>query len=426
MKRLIGLIIFVVLSVAVWFLWPIYGFFAHRGEAPTLPIGWIDYPDQVPSSSEVLNSRYTEAGREALNAMVDHRAEIGAPAMSAAVAVQGEVVWHGAVGYADISDQREASPNMIVRIGSTSKAITATALARLVQRGDIDLDAPIETYLSELPNEMWASITPRMLASHMSGLPHYGDNDDFDGLLVSLRMNKSYRDIRDALHQFDESNLLFTPGSEFEYSSNGTVLLGAVMSEAAGKPYRELIYDEVLSPAEAFSTIVAPKRMYGTDFGVPYYTDGKRYRRWRPVDLSHRLPGGGWASTSLDLVRIGSLWLDETYISSTTRDMFWQPQALTSGETNKQDYAIGWRWREWNVDAIGLARNANHGGVARGGQSWLLVYPDFDMVIAYNMNGRTEDFGPFADYHDLIFKPFARKLNEAKNLTHLRGDGDDG
>ena len=415
MKRILGLLAVAMLVGTTWFLWPYYGFFSHRGEAPTLPIGWLELPQDVPTSEQVHDLRFADAGREALDAMREHRTSINAPSLTAAVAIDGELVWQGAVGFADISKGRAASADTILRVGSTSKAITATALARMVQRGDIDLDAPISTYMKELPNDAWREITPRMLASHTAGLPHYGNNDDRDGLLVSMRLNKSYDDTRDALDQIDESSLRYPPGTDFKYSSHGTVLLGAVMSEVAGKRYRDLVKEEVLAPAEAASTVVVPKRSRTDALAVPYYTKGGKHRPWRPVDLSHRLPAGGWASTSTDLVRIGSLWLDDSFIAPTTRDLFWKPQTLSSGDANEQDYAIGWRWREWEIDGIGLARNANHGGVSRGGQSWLLVYPDFGMAIAYNMNGRTEDFGPFAAYHDEIFVPFARAKIRAES-----------
>lgn len=415
MGRILTGVVAAAIAGAIWWLWPVYGFLSHSGNAPMLPFGWIEMPEEVPVSESVFDARFEEAGQQALDALATHRAKINAPSMTAAVAINGELVWQGAAGFADIAASRAANADMILRVGSTSKAITATALARMVQRGEIDLDASISIYLDELPNDDWALITPRMLASHMAGLPHYENNDDTDGLLVSMRLNKSYDDIRDSLHQFDESSLRYRPGEDFEYSSNGTVLLGAVMSEASGKSYRKLIEDEVLVPANASSTIAAPKHMRGDEFAVPYFTKSGDHRRWRPVDLSHRLPAGGWASSASDLVKIGSLWLDDDFISPDTRTLFWEPQTLANGNTNEQDYALGWRWREWTVDGDLQARNANHGGVSRGGQCWLLVYPDYDMVIAYNMNGRTEDFAPFSEFHDNIFAPFARALRNSRD-----------
>lgn len=417
------LILAIGLAALLWLAWPVYGFLAHNGDAPLPPWGWMEMPDSIPASQQVLDARYADAGERVLSAMAAHREAIDAPAMTAAVAVHGELVWQGAVGWADIEEQTPANTDTIFRIGSTSKAITATALARLVERGLIDLDAPIAEYLSELPNPDWANITPRMLASHMAGIPHYGDNRDRRGLYQSLALNRYYADVRDALEIFDGSPLLFEPGSDFEYSSLGTVLLGAVMSEAAGQSYRQIIREEVLRPAAMNSTIVARKQPAETDaLATFYYRDfednregeAERYRRWRPVDLSHRLPGGGWASTSADLARMGALHLNEDYISAAVREQFWTPQRLSSGAVNEQDYAIGWRWREYELDGIGLARNANHGGVSRGAQSWLLVFPDQTMAIAFNINSRTEQFGEFGAFYEAIVREFILAAEQAE------------
>ncbi len=397
-----------ILLALAWLVWPVYGFYAHNGKAPLPPFGWHIMDDAAPVNQELFDPAYGDAAAKVIAALDERRAAIGAPAFSAAVLIDEKIVWRGAVGWADIKSRKPATPETQFRIGSTSKALTATALARLVDAGLIDLDAPISTYLKKLPNPAWKDITPRQLASHMAGMPHYRENGDLAGLYETVALRKHYKDVRDAVEVFDESPLLFEPGTDFYYSSLGTVLLGAVMSEAAGKPYRQIIADEVLAPAGMTSTIVAPKRAGGNkNLATFYYSKDGRQREWRPVDLSHRLPGGGFASTPTDLVRMGAKQLDADYISVETRDAFWTPQKLSSGEVNEQDYALGWRWREWEIDGVGMARNANHGGVSRGSQSWLLVFPDYDMAIAFNINSKTEEFADFGMAYQDIFREFA-------------------
>lgn len=397
----------VLVVLAIWYLWPVYGFFSHRGAAPLGPFGWSDLPSAAaPVTHETLNPHYDAAGEEAARRLEAWRAQIGAPALSAAVAVDGEVVWRGAAGWSDLARGTPATPDTVFRIGSTSKAVTATALARQVQRGELDLDAPLESYFTDLPNQAWAAITARQLASHMAGVPHYGGNSDTAGLIATMTMRRHYPSVQDALDVFDGSELLFEPGTNFDYSSLGTVLLGAAMSEAGDVTYRDLIAREVIEPADARATIVAPRGRSG-ELANFYVRRDQRYRVWRPIDLSHRLPGGGWASTPSDLVRIGSLWLDEDFISPETREAFWTPQALTNGETNEQDYALGWRWREWDVEGVGVIRNANHGGVSRGSQSWLLVFPDYGMSIAFNTNINTDEFAEFGMFYREMVQVFA-------------------
>ncbi len=392
-----------------WMAWPIYGFFAHNGDFPLPPTGWQELSQEAPSNSELYNPNYARASDEALEALSIYRDNIGVPSLSAAVAIRGDVVGTGQAGWADIDKNEPATEETRYRIGSTSKAVTATALARLVERGVIDLDAPLSAYFDPLPNEEWAEITTRQLASHMAGMPHYGDNTDYAGLLKMMTLRHKFESMHDAVALFDESDLLFEPGTQFEYSSLGTVLLGALMSKATGKAYLEIIEEEVLTPAGMENTMVAPKRAGHEDrLATFYYRNADQYREWRPVDLSHRLPGGGYASTPTDLVKMGSLYFDDTYLKAETKAAFWAPQKLNNGETNPQDYAIGWRWREYEVDGVkGYLRNANHGGVSRGSQSWLLVFPDYQMAIAFNTNTKTQEFHTFGMLWQEIARPFA-------------------
>jgi len=396
----------VVLCV-VWLGWPVYQFFAHNGRVPMLPFGWVVIEGEAPVVEELQDARFRDAADHALRQLVTHREQIAAPAISAAILVDGQIVWRAAVGWADIETRDPVTLDSRFRIGSTSKAITATALARLVARGVVDLDTPVSEYLDDLPNAAWAPITPRQLASHMAGLPHYKENGDRHGLYTTIALSRHYDDVRDALEIFDESPLLFEPGTDFHYSSLGTVLLGAVMSAASGKSYRQLIHDEVFEPAGMTATFVAPRTAPpGSSLATFYYRQEDRYREWRPVDLSHRLPGGGWASTPSDLVRMGGLHLDDHYLPTAVRDEFWTPQKLISGDANEQDYAIGWRWREYEVEGIGLLRNANHGGVSRGAQSWLMVLPDFNAALAVNINAKTPEFADFASIYAELLPQF--------------------
>jgi len=405
--RLLVAVVAALLIGAGYVYWPVYQFFAQRGEVWSPPIGWIDVPTDAPSAGSAFDPAYDAAGDTALAALATHRARIGAPAMSAAVAIDGRLVWAGATGWADVKARRPATAASKFRVGSVSKALTATALARLVKDGVIDLDAPLSDYWSDLPNDAWASITARQLASHTAGLPHYSQNTDSSGLYHSVALQKRYDDVRSAVDVFDGSELLFQPGESFHYSSFGTVLLGATMAEAAGAPYREIMATEVFEPAGAGETIVSPRRGDADLlFTTPYAIDDGRARPWRGVDLSHRLPGGGWASTPSDLARIGSLWLDDAFITPETRAEFWTPQRLNDGSVNEEGYAIGFRWRDADAE-FWLAANANHGGVSRGGQAWLIVFPENRMVLAFAMNANTEEFVDFGRAYADLYRAFA-------------------
>ncbi|MEO0576879.1 MAG: serine hydrolase domain-containing protein [Pseudomonadota bacterium] len=394
-----------VMCVALyWWLAPVYGFKAHQGKVPMSPFGWHSLPDAAPYTEQLDDPRYASAAERTKQSLLAHRHRLRSPALSAAVAIDGKLVWAGAAGWSDIASERAATPLTAFRIGSTSKAITATVLARLTERGTVDLDTPIGAYISPLPNDAWHSITLRQLATHQSGLPHYKENTEISGLYRSIALNKHYADVRDALSVFDDSELLFEPGKDFHYSTLGTVLLGATLSHASDVSYRQLVADEILSPLNLNTIAVAPRSAKNRpELATSYFVDGDRFRRWRPVDMTHRLPGGGFVATSSDLAKLGVAWLDNDYLSPATRETFWTPQLMADGEVNAQHYALGFRWSKWQTPDGETYEHANHGGVSRGAQSWLMILPAQRMAVAININRKTEEFGDFAVvYRDIL------------------------
>lgn len=391
-------------TVLVWLAWPIYQFFAYEGLVPMLFPKDLAPPDHTPHTTPF--STHPQSA-EALALLAQHKEKIRAPAISAAVAVGGEIVWAGAVGWANVEAQIPATTETLFRIGSTSKAVTGTLLAKMVQEGMIDLDRPIADYYTGLPNPEWEKLTPRQLASHSSGLPDYIDNyGDPWGFYYLFKLNKRYTSVSESLEVFDDTALLFEPTSEYHYTSFNTVLLSAVLEEIAGDAFLNTLRKKVLSPLGMKAT--------GAEYELPeknvlagfyWNRDGKHpaFRIWKKVDLSHRLAGGGLISTPSELVKLGSAWLDEEFIAAETRELFWTPQTLADGTTNKENYALGWRWIEYE-DEQGRVHNANHGGVSRGSQCWLMVIPERNMAVAVTINSNVETFWDFGQ----VSMPLAR------------------
>lgn len=393
MKKLLGSLALLALVFIIWAGWPVYQFFAHRGHLPMPPLGFVEIPHSGPTHNQVDNDLYRQTGEQALQRLVERRQDIMAPGISAAVAIDGKRVWAGTAGWADIASREAVTPHTQFRIGSTSKPVTMTALAQLVERGRLDLDTPIGEYLSPLPNPAWAEITPRHLASHTAGLVEYKQTQDLMGLYHIMALQKRYHTAREALEIFDGSNLLFNPGSDFHYTSYSTVLLSAVMEAVTDTTLPELMQTRVFEPLKLTQTLPEPVEPPAS-LASFYWREGGRARVWREVDLSHRLAGGGYISTPSDLVALGSAWLDPEVISPEIREIFWRPQTLSSGEVNHQHYALGWRLHQGDDY---MPTHANHGGVSRGSQSWLMVIPDYQMAVAVNINANTEEFWDFGE-----------------------------
>jgi D-alanyl-D-alanine carboxypeptidase len=109
----------------------------------------------------------------ALRSAMDGLHRAGMPGVFAEVRDAGQV-WRGASGVADVSTGRPVTPDLRQRVGSITKTFTAAAIMQQVEKGRIDLDAPIGRYLPGLvPGERGARITVRMLLNHTSGIAEY-------------------------------------------------------------------------------------------------------------------------------------------------------------------------------------------------------------------------------------------------------------
>lgn len=402
-KRLWRILAIILIGLFVWIFWPIYGFLSNQYETARLPWGWQELPTDMPRNQSEFDPAYAEAASAAMEILAERRQKIQAPSLSAAIVIKDELVWAGAIGWSDVSEKVAVGTKTTYRIGSTSKAVGITGLSRLVAAGSLDLDAPISTYLEDLPNEDWDAFTAKQLASHTAGLAAYEENNDWVGFYQSLALTTRYTDPEKALSVFDGADTLFNPGDKFHYSGFDNVLLSAVMQSAADVPFDELMARQVFDPLGLNATLPDHERSAEIPFAMSYQVKGEKFKPWRNVDLSHKLAAGGYVSTPSDLALLGAAWLEESFIPEGVRDEFWTPVKLNSGEVNVQDYALGFRRKSWPIEGVGDVVHLNHGGVSKGAQTWLMIVPEHNLSLAISTNRRTDNFFDFADvYVDLL------------------------
>lgn len=405
----------VLLACLIWISWPLYGFVSNQFEIARLPWGWQALPHEMPTDEYVIHPSFTEAGRAAMTLIENRREKINAPSISAAIVSDGRLIWAGAIGWADVANEIAVTTSTTYRIGSTSKAVGITGLARLVADRTLDLDAPISTYSDRLPNPRWDVFTARQLASHTAGLAAYEENNDWLGFYQSLALTTRFNNPANALSVFDDASLLFEPGDDFHYSGFDNVLLSAIMQDAAGQPFNDLMSQYVFEPRGLAATLPDHMRTGALPFAQSYQTKGVQLKPWRRVDLSHKLAAGGYVSTPSNLALLGSAWLDNDFIPNDVRDAFWTPVRLPNGKVNEQNYALGFRRSYWPIEGVGEVIFLNHGGISKGAQCWLMIVPEYDLSLAISINRRTENFFDFADvYVDLleVFIPVLANLEE--------------
>lgn len=341
--------------------------------------GWEPLPDGPWPSTSVRALGWEETAAEADAWLVETRAAIGAPALSAAVSVDGERVWAGVAGYADLAARKAATLETAFRIGSSSKALTSIAIGVVLDEGALDLDAPVSRYVPDLAAPL-ASITTRQAMSHTAGVREYGLCACFP--IWEYYSTKHYASQRDALRPFERSELLFSPGEEFSYSSYGYNLAGAVIEGVTGSSFGDHLRVRVAEPLGLSGTRAEDGARHPDDATLYELRDGRYLEVFR-IDNTNRLAAGGIVSTPSDMVRLGHQMIAPTLFGAATRDALLRRQPLADGRPNPQGYALGWRVHELDIlDGAEKTLVLHHHGVAYGAVSNFSVYPEHGVVVS--------------------------------------------
>lgn len=338
---------------------------------------------------------HAEAIRSARAFLRDSIAAKGIPGLSVAVAVDGEVVWSEGFGYADVENRVPVTPLTRFRVASVSKPLTAAAMARLVEEGKLDLDAPVQRYVPSFPRKPEGEVTSRLVAGHLAGIRHYLTKSE------SVDEGRThYPTVTGGLAIFADDPLLHAPGAKYVYSSYGWNLLSAVVEGAAGEPFLASMRERVFRPlgmrhtvAEHQDSIIEGR----ADFYVRG-TDGRLLNApW--VDNSYKWAGGGFLSNAEDLARFGSAHLRPGFLRAETLELLFTAQRTAAGE--ETGYGIGWFAR---TDEEGR-RMVYHSGGAVGGNAYLLLYPEEGVVVAMltNTNERLVGSGSGARHVARLF-----------------------
>lgn len=321
-------------------------------------------------------------GRAAKAWMQQHRA----PALSVAIALDGQPAWSGGFGFADPARGVLATSRTSYRLASVTKSITATAVMMLAERGVLDLDAPIQQYCPAYPEKRWP-ITARLLLAHLAGVRHHS-------LFEAIRPNtRHFESVTSSLEYFKDDELVAQPGTRYRYSSLGYTILGCAIEGATGTSYASFVREHIFAPAGMTNTIPEDARTSspgGTAYfskGLLYKATGRFARRTRAssIDVSDRLPAGGLLSTVDDMVRFAIALQYGRLVSDSTRERMWTRQHTSDGKP-LQFYGLG--WLVGDADSLRPKRVWNDGSQP-GTRTFLYLRPTQGIIIALmtNMDG---------------------------------------
>ncbi|MEK3946645.1 MULTISPECIES: serine hydrolase [Paenibacillus] len=170
------------------------------------------------------------------------------------VAIDGELVYSRAAGFADRELGRLMREDALFRLASVTKPIVSTAALVLVAQGRLQLDDRVDRWLPEfqprLQNGEFASLTIRHLMTHTAGLSYrffQEEKGSYQSAGVSDGMDQSGITLEENLRRLASVPLLYTPGTEWKYSI-ATDVLGAVIAKVTETPLSEAVHSLVTKP----------------------------------------------------------------------------------------------------------------------------------------------------------------------------------
>lgn len=290
------------------------------------------------------------------------------------VTKNGKTVFSGAYGLADREKKTKNELNTQFRIGSMNKMFTAVSVLQLAQNGKIKLTAPLGEYLTDYPNkDVAAKVTIHQLLTHTGGTGDFF-GPEFDKHRLELRT------LQDYVKLYGQRAPKFEPGSKWEYSNYGFLLLGVIVQKASGQDYYDYVREHVYGPAGMTSTDSLPEDQSVARRSVGY-TKAAGEENWVPNTdtLPYRgTSAGGGYSTVEDLQRFAEALRNHKLLDAHYTEL------LTSGKVdtgNGDKYAYGFMDR-----TSGGVRSFGHGGGAPGMNGDLTIYPQSGYVVSVLAN----------------------------------------
>lgn len=281
-----------------------------------------------------LSSSQARAVDQAVRAEMERQEAVG---LAVGIIQRGRVVYLQGYGYEDREAKTPVRQQTLFRWASISKTLTAIAAMQLVEKGALDLDADVRTYVPEFPDK-GSVITSRQLLCHQGGVVHY-KNGNVIRTWRKYDVPHPFESVILALDCFKESPLIAKPGEKYSYTTHGFILLSAVVERVGRQKFADQVHHRIVKPLGL--TTLQPDYQWRP---IEHRAVGYRKRRGRVVrssntDMSWKLGGGGYLSSIGDLANYAAGLINGRLVSDKTEAVMWTPQKTAGGEPTK--YGLG-------------------------------------------------------------------------------------
>lgn len=323
------------------------------------------------TKSQERNSKKLEKEMDELIAQQFKSTE---PGIAILIAKNRRVIYEKAFGSANVELNTALQPDMVFRIGSITKQFTAIAILQLVEQGKVSLQDSIQNYIKNFPSKGY-TITIEHLLTHTSGIPDYSNADTTHNPYIERHDFTAEQIIK----YFNYQPLEFKPGTKYNYSNSGYVLLAYIIEKVTGTNYHTYMRENVINPAGLTNTFYAtentivPKRVRG------YTRDRGFYENAEYQTLSIAFGCGDLMSTVEDLYKWNYALLDYKLVKKETLDKAFTSYKLSNDAETGYGYG-------WFINEVNGRKCIHHEGQINGFIAVEQFFPEIDTYVAVITN----------------------------------------
>lgn len=331
------------------------------------------------------------------------------PGVSVAVLADGQLTT-AAAGVLSLDTDVAVTEDSLFQIGSITKPYTATLVMQLVDKGRLDLDVPVRTYLPELQladHELADAVTLRHLLAHNSGIggdhfPELGRGDDVvERYLASLA-------------EIDRTHPL---GATMSYCNSGFVIAGRVLERLCGQRWDDVLATRLVAPLGVGHTFTLPEEVLRFRAAWGHLEQDGRLQTASQWQLPRACgPCGLICATATDVLAFARMHLDggraqdgTQVLSEASVAAMQEPQvAMPDPYIMGSHFGLAWMLFDWGRRVYG------HDGGTIGQVAFLRVVPDAGVAVVVLTNG-----GHALELFDDLLGPLLHELAGVTLPTRL-------
>lgn len=246
------------------------------------------------------------------------------------VAEDGKVLLSKGYGMSDFENKIPNKADTKFRLASVSKQFTATLIMQLIEKGKIKLDGKLSDYLPYYRKDIGDKVTIHQILSHTSGLANYTDNSKFMQEEVKNKVNP-----KDFILKFCSGELIFEPGSQWQYSNSGYFILGAVIEEVTGKTYEQNLQENIFSPLGMTNSGLESSDKTYENKAKGYTSTFGEFKPARFLEMTIPFSAGSIYSTVEDMFKWDQALYGDKILSTSSKEKMFTPVM--------NNYGYGWQ-----------------------------------------------------------------------------------